>query len=88
MRSQRYEGNLSLSSQPRTDCRSGLSLVVWLAVYAETMVHAPPQQYSGDTPCQPTVVDLDGGGAARRFVSRPQILRGALPSATALFSWD
>jgi uncharacterized OB-fold protein len=32
------------------------------AVYTETIVHSPPEQYAADAPYQLAIIDLDSGG--------------------------
>ncbi len=32
------------------------------AVYTETIVYSPPEQYAADAPYQLAIIDLDGGG--------------------------
>jgi uncharacterized OB-fold protein len=32
------------------------------AIYTETVVHSPPEQYASDAPYQLAIIDLDGGG--------------------------
>ncbi len=32
------------------------------AVYTETIVHSPPEQYAADAPYQLAIIDLDRGG--------------------------
>jgi uncharacterized OB-fold protein len=33
-------------------------------IYTETIVHAPPEQFSADVPYQLAIIDLDRGGRA------------------------
>jgi uncharacterized OB-fold protein len=40
---------------PATNSRDG-------AVYTETIVHSPPEQYATDAPYQLAIIDLDTGG--------------------------
>lgn len=40
---------------PATESRDG-------AIYTETIVHSPPEQYASDAPYQLAIIDLDRGG--------------------------
>ena len=44
------------------------------AVYTETIVHSPPEQYAADAPYQLAIIDLDRGGrlTARVLGKEPQ----------------
>ncbi len=48
-------------------------------VYTETIVHAPPEQFSADVPYQLAIIDLDSGGRATvRVIGKTQAERARI----------